>query len=137
MMELPIVCVSVYIPRSIILFLHGQNISPIEIHRQLTLIFGNIMTIQHVRKWCREFSEGRRDMHDAVQSGRRASTEDTVNTIRALLDKDRRLSIRQKQILGGQHFQNDKEAKKFYHAIFFEFVRHILPQIDAKTRPAL
>ncbi len=53
-------------------------------------------------------------MHDAVRLGHpRASTKDTVNTIRALLDENRRLSKRQKQILGGQHFQNDEEVKNF------------------------
>ncbi len=58
------------------------------------------MMIQHVRKWCHEFSEGRRDVHVAVWLGHpRASTEDTVNTIRALLDEDRRLSIRQLEFL--------------------------------------
>ncbi len=121
MMELPVVCVLVCIPCSIILFLHAQNISPIEIHHQLTLVFGNIMTIQHTRKWCREFSKGRRDVHDAVRLGcPRASTKDTVNTIRALLDENRRLSIWQKQILGGQHFQND-EVKNFTTQYFSNF----------------
>ncbi len=90
-MELPVVCASVCIPRFIILFLNAQNISPIEIHRHLMLVFGNIMMIQHVRKWCCEFSEGRQDVHDAVRLGHpHASTEDTVNTIRTLLDEDRR-----------------------------------------------
>ncbi len=107
-------CASVYIPRSIILFLHTQNISLIEIHRQLTLVFGNLMTIQHVRKWCCEFSEGRGDVHDVVRSGYpHASTEDTVNMIRALLDEDRRLLIRQLTNIGRTTFQNDEEVKNF------------------------
>ncbi len=114
MMELPIASASVCIPRSIIPFLHAQNISPIEIHRQLMLVFGNIMTIQHVRKWCCEFSEERWDMHDAVWLSRpRTSTEDAANTIRALLDEDRRLSIRQLTNIGRTTFQNDEEVKNF------------------------
>ncbi len=102
---LPGVCASVCIPHSIILFLHAQNILPIEIHRQLTLIFGNIMTIQHVRKWCRELSEGRRDVRDAVRSGHpRTSTKDTVSMIRALLDEDSRLSRQQLTNIGRTTF---------------------------------
>ncbi len=41
-----------------------------------------------------------------------------------------------KQILERQHFQNDEELKNFTTQ-YFLFGRHILPHIDAKTRPAL
>jgi hypothetical protein len=31
--------------------------APIEIHREIEAVYGsNVMTVQHVRKWCREFS---------------------------------------------------------------------------------
>ncbi len=129
-------CVGVYTSLYYSFFTHSKYFA-IKTHRQLTLIFSNIMTIQHVRKWCREFSEGWRDVHDAVWSSRPpASTEDTVNMIRALLDEDRRLSIRQLTNIG-RTFPKWRGSKKIYYAIFFKFARHILPHIDAKTRPAL
>ncbi len=148
-MELPVVCASVCIPRSIILFLHAQNISPIEIHHQLTFVFGNIMMIQHVREWCHEFSEGWRD------NARPHSARITQELLKIfnwaifeyppyspdLASSDFALFPALQQILGGQHFQNDEEVKnftkKFYYAIFFKFGCHILPHIDAKPRPAL
>ena len=30
-------------------------------------VYGNVMNRQNVMKWCREFSEGRTDVHDEVQ----------------------------------------------------------------------
>ncbi len=121
MMELPVACASVRIPCSIILFLHAQNISPIEIHRQLTLVFSNIMTIQHVRKWCREFSEGRRD--NAHPHSARI-TQELLKTFKwaifehpphspDLAPSDFALFPALKQIMGGQHFHNDEEVKNF------------------------
>jgi len=34
--------------------------APIKIHREIQAVYGpDVMTVQHVRKWCREFSDGR------------------------------------------------------------------------------
>jgi hypothetical protein len=42
--------------RSVIRFFYGQEVPPVEIHRELVTAYGdNVMTVQHVRKWCREF----------------------------------------------------------------------------------
>ncbi len=99
MMELLVASAVVCIPRSLILFLHVQNISPIEIHLQLTLIFGNIMTIQHVIKWCREFMKGDETCMMWCSWGILARVLKIQSTIRALLDENRRLSIRQLEFL--------------------------------------
>jgi hypothetical protein len=43
--------------RSVIRFLWGKGTAPIEIHREIQAVYGsNVMTVQHVPKWCREFS---------------------------------------------------------------------------------
>ena len=43
--------------RSVIRFLWAKGTAPIEIHREIRAVYGsNVMTMQHVRKWCREFS---------------------------------------------------------------------------------
>jgi hypothetical protein len=43
---------------------------PIQIHKQIVAVYGNVMNRQNVMKWCREFSEGRTDVHDQQRSGR-------------------------------------------------------------------
>jgi len=40
---------------------------PAEIHKQIVAVYGNVLNRQNVKKWCREFSEGRTDVHDEVQ----------------------------------------------------------------------
>jgi hypothetical protein len=41
--------------RSVIRF-YGQTFPPAEIHRELVTMYGtNVMTVQNVHKWCRDF----------------------------------------------------------------------------------
>jgi len=49
---------------SFIRFLKAKGERPAEIHKQIVAVYGNVMNRQNVRKWCREFSEGRTDVHD-------------------------------------------------------------------------
>ena len=55
---------------SVIGFLNAKGERSAEIHKQIVDVFGNIMNGQNVKKWCREFSEGRTDVHDDQRSGR-------------------------------------------------------------------
>ena len=51
--------------RSVIRFLWAKGTAPIEIHREIQAVYGpDVMTVQHVRKWCREFSDGRVSVTD-------------------------------------------------------------------------
>ncbi|GBN36936.1 hypothetical protein AVEN_119687-1 [Araneus ventricosus] len=46
--------------RSVIRFWNAKNVKPAEIHRQLVEIYGeNVMTDGMVRKWIRQFNDGR------------------------------------------------------------------------------
>ena len=56
--------------RSVIRFLYAKGERPAEIHKQIVDVYGNVMNRQNVTKWCREFSEGRTDVHDEQRSGR-------------------------------------------------------------------
>jgi len=56
--------------RSVIRFLNAKRERPAEIHKQIIAVYGNVMNRQNVTKWCREFSEGRTDIHDEQRSGR-------------------------------------------------------------------
>ena len=50
--------------RSVIRFLNVKGERPAKIHKQIVAVYGNVMNRQNVTKWCREFSEGRTDVHD-------------------------------------------------------------------------
>jgi hypothetical protein len=70
-MELPLASPARYELRSVIRFLCAKNTAPVDIHSQLCEVYGEkCMSIQHVRKWCREFKDGRTDVHDEQRSGR-------------------------------------------------------------------
>ena len=76
-------------------FLNAQQIAPIEIHRQLCQVYGsNIMSKQMVRRWCRQFSEGRQNVHDEERSGRPfVINDDLVELVRQRIMEDRRFTI--------------------------------------------
>jgi hypothetical protein len=43
----------------------GKRDPPVEIHGELVTLYGaNVMTVQHLRKWCREFDSGRVNVMD-------------------------------------------------------------------------
>ena len=57
--------------RSVIRFLNARNVTPANIHHQLCEVYGEtIMTDGMVRKWVRQFNEGRENVHDESRSGR-------------------------------------------------------------------
>ena len=57
--------------RSVIRFLNSKGERPAEIHKQIVAVYGNVMNRQKVTKWCREFPEGRTNVHDEQRSGDR------------------------------------------------------------------
>ena len=56
--------------RSVIRFLNAKSERPAEIHKQIVVFYGKVINRQNVTKWCREFSEGRTNVHDEQRSGR-------------------------------------------------------------------
>ena len=64
--------------RSVIRFLNAKGEGPAEIHKQTIAVCGNVMNQQNVSKWCREFSEGRTDVHDEQRSGRPSLISDDL-----------------------------------------------------------
>ncbi|UYV79242.1 hypothetical protein LAZ67_17001708 [Cordylochernes scorpioides] len=80
--------------RSFIRFLYAKNNSPVEIHRQLVEVYGEkCMDIKNVRKWCREFNEGRINVHDEQRSGRQSLPESTVARIDEMVRANRRITL--------------------------------------------
>ena len=82
--------------RSVIRFLWAKGTAPIENHREIQAVYGsNVMTVQHVRKWSREFSGCRLSVTDEQRSGHPSTsadlvpaTEETVHANRQVLFKE-------------------------------------------------
>jgi transposase len=81
--------------RSMIRFLNAQNVRAVDIHRQLTAVYGEgVMNESSVRKWCRMFNEGRTNIHDEERSGRPSLiTEDLKKQIDEQIRQDRRSTL--------------------------------------------
>ena len=51
--------------RAVIQFLQAKNIQPADIHRQVCEVYGEgAMSDSMVRRWCRQFENGRDNVHD-------------------------------------------------------------------------
>jgi [histone H3]-lysine36 N-dimethyltransferase SETMAR len=82
--------------RSVIRFLNAKNVKPAEIHRQLVEIYGVlVMSDGMVRKWVRQFNNGRTDVHDEARSGRPSVVNDgLVAQVNEKIRENRRFTIR-------------------------------------------
>lgn len=82
--------------RSVIRFLNAKNVKPAEIHRQLVEIYGeNVMSDGMVRKWVRQFNDGRTNVHDEARSGRPSCvTDGLVAQVNEKIRDNRRFTIR-------------------------------------------
>jgi len=82
--------------RSVIRFLKGKSESPAEIHKQIVAVYGNVINWENVTKWCREFSEGRTDVHEEQRSGRPSLiSDDVLQEIEGEIQANRRVTIRE------------------------------------------
>jgi len=67
-----------------------------EIHKKIVAVYGSVMNRQNVTKWCREFSEGRNDVHDKQRSGRPSLISDELlQEIEGEIRANRRVTIRE------------------------------------------
>ena len=67
-----------------------------EIHIQIVVVYSNVINRQNVTKWCREFSEGRTDVHDEQRSGRSSLiSDDLPQEIEGEIRTNRRVTIRE------------------------------------------
>jgi hypothetical protein len=53
---------------SIIQFLNAKGERPVEIHKHIVALYGDVMNQQNVTKWSHEFFKGRTDVHDEQRS---------------------------------------------------------------------
>ncbi|UYV83294.1 hypothetical protein LAZ67_23000432 [Cordylochernes scorpioides] len=79
-MELPLSAPAKCELRSVIRFLNAKNTQ-------------KCMDIKNVRKWCREFNEGRINVHDEQRSGRPSLPESTMARIDEMVRANRRITL--------------------------------------------
>ncbi|KAJ4445116.1 hypothetical protein ANN_06915 [Periplaneta americana] len=98
-----------------------HRIAPIEIHRQLCQVYGpNIMSKQMVRRWCRQFSEGRQSVHDEERSGLPSLiNDDCVELVRQCIMENRRFTITELS----SHFPQIRVSRSLLHEIV---TKHLL-----------
>ncbi|GBM39367.1 hypothetical protein AVEN_119033-1 [Araneus ventricosus] len=107
--------------RSVIRFLNAKNVKPDEIHRQLAEIYGeNVMIDGMVRKWVRQFNDGRTNVHDEIRRGRPSVVNDGLIAKEQfdhppyspnLAPSDYHLFLNLKRDFGDRSFDSDDNAK--------------------------
>ena len=81
---------------SVIRFLNAKGERLAGIHKQIVVVCGNVMYRQNMTKWCREFSEGRTDVHDEQRSGRPSLISDVLlQVIEGEIRANRRVTKRE------------------------------------------
>lgn len=53
------------------------------------------MLIKNVKKWCREFSNGRTNIRDEARSGRPIVSDDLQEHVESVIREDRRMIVRE------------------------------------------
>jgi len=77
--------------RSVIRLLNAKNMTPAEIHRQLSDVYGeHAMNSSMVRRRVQLFNEGRENVHDDPRSGRQSVVnEDLVRAVEEKIRENR------------------------------------------------
>lgn len=80
--------------RSVIRFLNAKKLPSCEIHRQVLEVYGDVMDESTVRRWCRMFKAGRKNVHEDKRIGRpTVITDDLVSSVDAFIKQDRRCTL--------------------------------------------
>jgi transposase len=88
----PAKCEILYVIR----FLNAKGECPVDNYKQIVDVYGDVITRHNVMKWCREFSEGRTDVHNEQRSGRSSLiSDDLLQKIEGEISANRRRTIRE------------------------------------------
>ncbi|UYV75172.1 hypothetical protein LAZ67_12002744 [Cordylochernes scorpioides] len=94
-MELPVVSPASCELLSVIRFLAAKKNSAKDIHTELCQVYGEgCMSSGMVRRWVREFKNGRTDVHDEPHAGRPSVSDETIAKVEAAMLEDRRITVR-------------------------------------------
>ena len=95
-MELPLGSPANCELRSVIRFLAAKKKSAKEIHEELCQVYGEeCMSSGMVRRWVRDFKNGRTDVHDDARAGRPSVSNETIAKVEAVMLEDRRITVRE------------------------------------------
>jgi [histone H3]-lysine36 N-dimethyltransferase SETMAR len=95
-MELPLASPASCELRSVIRFLAAKKKSAKEIHEELCQVYGEeCMSSGMVRRWVRDFKNGRTDVHDEARAGRPSVSDETIAKVEATMLEDRRITVRE------------------------------------------
>ncbi|GFT10972.1 mariner Mos1 transposase [Trichonephila clavipes] len=96
-MELPLASPASCELRSVIRFLAAKKKSAKEIHEELCqVVYGEeCMSSGMVRRWVRDFKNGRTDVHDEARAGRPSASDETIAKVEAAMLEDRRTTVRE------------------------------------------
>jgi hypothetical protein len=93
-MELPLAAPARCEVRAVIRVLNAKGVKPIDIHRQLTEVYGeSCMDVKNVRKWCREFAACRTQIHDEERNGRPSISDEPVAKFDQIMHQDPRITL--------------------------------------------
>ncbi|GFS74642.1 HTH_48 domain-containing protein [Trichonephila clavipes] len=85
-MELPLAS-----PRQLRVAVCYKKKSAKEIHEELCQVYGEeCMSSGMVRRWVRDFKNGRTDVHDEARAGRPSASDETIAKVEAAMLEDRR-----------------------------------------------
>ncbi|UYV63878.1 hypothetical protein LAZ67_2005878 [Cordylochernes scorpioides] len=88
-MELPLVSPASCELRSVIRFLAAKKNSAKDIHTELCQVYEKgCMSSGMVRRWVREFKNGRTDVHDEPRAGRPSVSDETIAKVEAAMLED-------------------------------------------------
>lgn len=82
--------------RAVIEFLAKEGCAPIDIHRRLKNVYGDVtIDRSNVRRWTKRFNEGETSTKDKERSGRRRTSDSDENRrkINAMIKENRKISI--------------------------------------------
>ncbi|XP_011858857.1 PREDICTED: uncharacterized protein LOC105556380 [Vollenhovia emeryi] len=73
----------------------GIKLSLIIYNQKFIVNYVKCMDIKNVQKWCREFKNGRTDVHDEQRAGRPSNSDEMIAKVEKIMLEDRRVTIRE------------------------------------------
>jgi len=111
----PVTCIKEE-QRSIIRFLRGEGVKPIEIHRRMEVQYGDAcLSVQQVYEWSRKFLNGVNSVTDSPRPGQahRVATPEAIAAVEAIVKENRRVTVHEiaarldKSHRSGHHIVHD------------------------------
>jgi len=82
--------------RSVIRFLSSEGVKPIEIHRRMTVQYGDVcLSLQQVYEWTRKFKYGISSVIDSRRPGQahRVVTPEGIAAVETIVKENRRVTV--------------------------------------------